>query len=158
MEEIEKKFIIKKLPSGLTNPIRYERYFIYNNNGIQVRVQRKGNKYELERKIKKEENISIKEKTEISEEEFLQFKKYSIGNGIIRNSYIIDENATIKEYLDNYEGLIRVEIEFKSLKELKNFIIPNGYIEITDSILGNDNQLMNLDREEFEKELNKIFS
>ncbi|HBY19578.1 MAG: hypothetical protein A2Y24_06535 [Clostridiales bacterium GWE2_32_10] len=53
--EIERKFILKSLPEmDLGVKVEYKRYFIYSNNGIEMRVQQKGNKFELERKEKRE--------------------------------------------------------------------------------------------------------
>jgi hypothetical protein len=49
--EIERKWFIKKLPDlqGLKS-ISYERYFLFIGDAVEVRIQKKGDKFEFERK------------------------------------------------------------------------------------------------------------
>lgn len=50
--EIERKFLVKEMPnlSELAGT-PHERHFLYINPPIELRIQRKGEKYELERKV-----------------------------------------------------------------------------------------------------------
>ncbi|MDR2901763.1 MAG: hypothetical protein LBU87_01455, partial [Lactobacillales bacterium] len=73
MREIERKFLIKKLPDlGRITPVRYERYFLSDDGIRQVRIQKTGDKYELETKTKINAFEFEKSKKEISEGEFLE--------------------------------------------------------------------------------------
>jgi len=159
MKEIERKFLIKTIPN-LDNitPIRYERYFLSNNNDEEIRIQKKSDNYELESKIKISEIEYKKEKKLITEAEFLELKN-GCKKSIIRDSYLINEkpNITIKKYYEDYEGLVRVEIEFESIEESNDFKIPLWVDrEITGTELGNDSKLILLDRNQFLEMKSKI--
>lgn len=149
MREFTKRFIIDSIENlELSKPIRYERYYINN----ELRIQKKDNKYEKEI-LDKYNNVI--EKVEISENEFCELKKKSYSK-IIRNSYLYlkDSRVSIKEYLDKYEGLYRVEVKFKSEKE-ENEYVKECWMgkEITYSPLAFDKDLSKLSTEEFKKEL-----
>ncbi len=128
----------------LSSKIRYERYYIDDN----LRIQSKDNIYEKEIL---DNNIVIS-KTKISAEEFNKIKQKSI-KAIIRNSYLYlnDDRITIKEYLGEYKGLLRVEVSFESQEELNNY--KEEYwmgAEITNTKLAFDTDLYKLDTIEFE--------
>ena len=133
---------------NLSIPIRYERYYINDN----LRIQKKDDLYEKE--VFMYNNVS-REKIDINEFENLKKKAYK---EIIRDSYLYldDEKISIKKYYGMYEGLIRIEVKFKTEKEMKKYkrLIWMGE-EITDSLLAFDRDLSKLDRELFLKELNK---
>jgi CYTH domain-containing protein len=76
MKEIERKFLVKERPN-LDNiePIKYERYFLRDIDNKQVRIQRKGDKYELEKKTKIDDFEYEKEKSIITENEFIYVHK-----------------------------------------------------------------------------------
>lgn len=99
MLEIERKFLIQKLPDlSQIKPIRYERYFISDEDKNQIRVQKKGHKYELETKQQINEQEYYKTKREITKTEFLELSA-ECNKSIIRLSYLISEspNITIKK-------------------------------------------------------------
>lgn len=155
--EIERKWLIKNTPN-LNDYDRniYERYFIFLSENVEIRVQKINDKYELERK----ENISEISRSEfkcnITKEEFEHFKSLS-NKKIIRDAYTskADPNLSIKIYHEEYEGLKRVEVEFKSKKEAHEYIPPNWFgKEITGSELGRDKKLVGLNKQEFNKLLN----
>lgn len=156
--EIERKFLVKKLPdlSGLEH-VKYERRYIYRANGVEIRVQKKGQKYEFERKVETSKLIRKGQKFKITEEEFNYFKSLSTHE-IIRDSYQVSDNPEIslKIYHGKYEGLVRAEIEFESEKEATNFEPLDWFgEEITDSPTGRDGRLIELSEEEFKKLINK---
>ena len=116
MRKLTKRYIISSLNGlNLSEPIKYERYYINDT----LRIQNKNNVYQKE--ILDEDNNIIK-KIEISEVEFLKLKEKANAR-IIRNSYLFldDERISIKEYLEKYSGLLRVEISFNSEKEEKMY-------------------------------------
>lgn len=154
MKEIERKFLIKDLPNLKDiNPIRYERYFLNNDDNDQVRIQKRDNKFELETKVKISNVEYHKTKKEISEKEFLDLSRICTKE-IIRESYLILPNITIKKYFGDYEGLVRAEIEYDVIEQLENIELPDWVgKEITGTELANDSKLIKLSRAEFLEKL-----
>lgn len=153
-KEIERKFLLKSLPNlDLLEWIHYERYFIFINDKVEIRIQKKWEKFEFERKEKENIVSYNKEKFEISKEEF-DFFKMMATESIIRDSFSISKtpNISIKIYHWKFEGLVRVEVEFENKKQAENFIpLEWFWNEITDSPLWKDSTLLNLSQKEFLK-------
>ena len=151
MRKLTKRYIISSLDGlNLSKPIKYERYYINDT----LRIQNKNNLYQKE--ILDEDN-NIIERIEISKTEFLKLKEND-NLKIIRNSYLFldDKRISIKEYLEKYLGLLRVEITFKSEEEAKTYKKENWMgKEITNSPLAFDKYLCKLSENEFKEELNK---
>lgn len=151
MRKLTRRFIINSLNNlNLSEPIRYERYYIND----KLRIQKKDNKYQKE--ILDDYN-NIIEKVDISETEFLDLKENS-NSEIIRDSYLFleDNRISIKKYLGKYLGLYRVEVTFNSINEEKEFIKEKWMgQEITNSPLAFDKYLSKLSDNEFKEELNK---
>ena len=104
-----------------------------------------------------EDYNNIIEKVDISEIEFLDLKRNS-NSEIIRDSYLFleDNRISIKRYLGKHLGLYRVEVNFNSIKEEKEFIKEKWMgQEITNSPLAFDKYLSKLSDNEFKEELNK---
>lgn len=159
MNEIVRKFFPKKLPDlAGKKAVPFDRYILFLENGVELRIQKNGDIYELERKIK---NGEISRETflcQITEGEFNLLKKLSIKN-IVRESYVLQESPEIvlRFYKGDFEGLVRLEIDFNSEEEAKNFVPPIDYgVEITDSSLGMDGRLARLSKEKFVEELNSV--
>lgn len=148
---LTKRFVVSSLDNiPLSIPIRYERYYINDN----LRIQKKQDN--LEKEILDNDN-NIIEKKNILEEEFNTLKNESYSK-IIRDSYLYlnDERVSIKRYFDNYEGLIRVEIKFNTIEEMKSYIKESWMgKEITNTPLAFDKYLSKLSREEFLIELER---
>ena len=72
-------------------------------------------------------------------------------------SYIIQESVpeiSLKIYHGDYEGLVRIEVEFEHEELARQFVSPPWFgEEITDSPLGKDSKLITLSPEEFRNEL-----
>lgn len=154
MRRLTKRYIIDSLNGlNLSNPIRYERYYI--NDGL--RIQKKNDKYEKE--ILDDMN-NIIEKIDLSKAEFLDLKKIAYSE-IIRDSYILLDNRkiSIKKYLGRHLGLYRVEIAFDSVKEKNEYVKENWMgQEITNSPLAFDKYLSKLSDDEFREELKKYLT
>lgn len=158
--EIERKFLVKKMPHlwGVKK-VSQERYFIQRGDLVEEGYKRKGSLFEYEQKV----TLSLKEKTRekilITKEEFERQKKH--GTRVIeRDSYSLTKKShviSIKKYKGLYQGLVLAEVEFDSVDEY-NFFHPLPWMgrEVTDTVLGKDAKLVNLDREQFEKELDAI--
>ena len=154
MRELTKRYIIDCIDNlNLSEPIRYERYYINDN----LRIQNKNNKYQKEIL---DENNKVIDKKDISKNVFLELKKSSYSE-IIRNSYLFldDNRISIKEYLGKYKGFYRVEVLFNSIKE-ENEYIKSSWMgqEITYSPLAFDIDLSKLSDTEFKKELKKYLN
>lgn len=152
--EIERKFLVREMPD-LSNaaPIPYERYFFANTVGSEERVQKKGETYEWEKKVAVSALVSKKEKRIISKDEFESYKAKAVS-GIERENYLLSSGPEIslKVYHGEYEGLARVEVEFKSEEDAKSYE-PEDWMgeEITDSPLGRDSKLIQLTKQEFQR-------
>lgn len=157
--EIERKWLVKELPDLNRLPKEsFERYFLFNDNKTEIRIQKRGEVYEFERKCEINALTRSDITFEISAEEFTHLKKYS-GSRLIRDSYLFhdDPEITIKIYHGDYEGLIRVEVEFATEQEAKDFV-PFSWFgkEITETMLGRDKKLVTLTPERFKETLKQL--
>ena len=148
---LTKRFIVSSLDNiPLSNPIRYERYYIND----KLRIQKKDNYYEKE--TLDGQNVLI-EKSVITKEEFEKLKSTAYSK-IVRDSYLYlkNHNISIKKYYGDYEGLNRVEVKFSSKEEMDLYSKETWMEdEITFSPLAFDKDLSKLNREEFLEELKK---
>ena len=155
--EIERKFLVSTLPdlTGKT-PLPYERYFLYIGDTHEIRIQKKGDRYEFERKGRQGELSNEKTKFPITPEEFEHLKTLC-PLSLQRESYDLGNNATIKIYHGKYEGLVRAEFEFASEAEAAAFTPPSWCDnEITKSDLGRDSKLIYLDSAQFQQTLSSL--
>ena|SRR3989338_2051436 len=151
-QEIERKFFVKNMPdlSGLKS-ILDERYYLYSNSGIELRFQKHGEMYELERMAEYANLSRTQEKIEITQNEFEALQQFGKGP-LIRESYLITKNPqiTIKIYHGRFEGLVRAEVEFESLNQAQQFQPPDWFgREMTDMPIAKDANLVDLANEEF---------
>lgn len=152
--EIERKWFIKNLPDlNHIQPVSFERYFLFIGDKIEIRIQKKGNIYEFERKVEINQLSRKEEVFEITKEEYDELKKFA-SKSIVRDSYLFQENPeiSIKVYKGIHEGLIRAEVEFPNEEDAKSFT-PLSWFgdEITNSPVGRDKSLITLSLEEFSK-------
>ena len=129
---MERVFLVKKLPSDLNNcqkiTIRVGDFF-ESNSVDSLKLKQKGDKFILVKKEGKstynrtEHNILIKQ----GEFEIL-WKATTRNHEKIR--YLYPLNGKICE-IDFYQGLlkgyVRLEVEFQTEKEMKEFEIPNWF-------------------------------
>ena len=149
MRNLTRRFLVKTLDGlNLSDPWTYERFYINDNS----RIQNKNGQFEKEVLDNKGEII---EKNTINKEEFLSLAKRA-EKKIARKSYLYlnDDRISIKEYLDDYAGLIRAEVEFEDITEQENFQpYPWMISEITDLPIAFDSLLCKLSTDDFKKEL-----
>ena len=90
VNEIERKFLIKRMPD-LSNfeSVIYERFYIFRNDIVEMRVQKKGEKYEIERK--EMVNGLSAEKTKL----VIFFKKPFLSNFARRNFSLPRESVKV---------------------------------------------------------------
>lgn len=136
--EIEKKFLLKKLPEDLKqypNNKIYQGYIVITDDDIEVRVRKKGGKYF--QTIKKGWGLERSEtEIELGEKQFEMLWPLTDGKRVEKIRYEIDYGDKVIEldiYSGTLEGLITAEIEFQSVDESKDFIKPDWFgKEITD--------------------------
>ena len=140
MKEYERKFLCKNLPVlNHIKPVVYERYFTYIGEDGQVRVQKRGEKCEIESCFG-----TYKKKILITQEAFKELTR-DCNRVIKRENYSISDNIKIKLYRDNYEGLRIVDVEFLNAEQFYNYKKPNWLgAEITSTELGNDGSIIKL--------------
>lgn len=155
--EIERKFLVRTLPDlSDTAPIRYERHYLNVEDGVEERIQKINDRYTYEMKTKVDEYTRSSDKRDLSKEEFENLKIGS-SKAILRDSYEIGPNLSIKIYHGDNEGLIRAEVEFSSLDEARSYQ-PESWMgnEITNTPLGKDSDLLFLDPESVTKLINQL--
>lgn len=152
--EIERKFFIKVMPdlSGI-EPLRYERYFLKRDAGVEERISKVNGKCFYEKKSEVSNLERIREKKEITLEEFEALKQ-SASVAIVRERYDISANPkiSIQIYHGQFEGLIRVEVEFSSEEEASAFQpLPWMGQEMTGLPIARDAKLLDLSADEFKR-------
>ena len=158
--EIERKFLVKKQPRlWFVKKVHQERYFIQRGDLVEEGLKRKGDVFEYEKKITVSKNDKTREITIITKDEFERLKEKGT-RVIVRDSYTLSKKGpiiSIKKYKGEYNGLVLAEVEFDSLEEAENFE-PYTWMgaEVTDTKLGKDAKLVDLDREAFQKLLETI--
>lgn len=178
-QEIERKFIV-----DLNNPVLKDillnkpyklenRYYLFRANGIELRftsvLPTNGEiYYDFDRLQVIDDSLAnrSKERIKITKGEFdnllnlLSLKNSNI-KPIVRKSYLISQNPQleIKVYQNEFEGLIRAEVEFSTIEE-SNSYQPLSWFgkELTNSQIGNDVKLPDLSPDNFKKILNSFLS
>ena len=159
--EIERKFLVKKMPNmkGIEK-VSQERYFIQRSDLVEEGMKKKGAVYLYEKKFSVTPHEKSREKKVVSKEEFDRFKSRGT-NSIERDSYGLWEYdkpiVSIKKYKGIYHGLVLAEVEFDDTNEMEEFK-PFSWMgaEVTDTKIGKDARLVDLDREHFIQELRRI--
>ena len=135
--EIERKFLIKKIPDNLDE---YKKVVLeqgYLSVNPVVRVRRQDESYYLTYKGKglmKREEYNLP----LTKESFEHLIKKADGNIIRKNRYIIPiENTNLKIELDvfekPFEDLVMAEVEFESVDEANSFVMPEWFLkDVTD--------------------------
>lgn len=126
MKEIERKFLIKKIPATLklSKPINIKQYYI--NDKPEIRIRQYNNRYILTFKsngnlIRNEIEIPINQKHFNQLKQLSKTKIEKIRYCVLYKNYILE----IGKY-KNFNLLI-VKIEFNSLQDVKNFISPKWF-------------------------------
>jgi CYTH domain-containing protein len=140
---------------GIT-PRLQERYFLQHGEIVEERVQRDGDAFEYELKTIISPRERRREKQLITEEEFRALKQKA-SKVLVRESYLISKTSPrilIKKYKGDYSGFVFAQVEFDSIEAMEKFE-PLDWMgtEITNSPLGRDAWLLDLDREHFRKAL-----
>lgn len=142
---IERKFLIQTLPNLSTiEAIHYEKRFISLTGETEIRVQKKWEIYQLQRKVIVESWDHTKQKRLITQEEFEQLKSSAIHTlPILRDTYKLSPTLQICMYHGNNKWLVRAEVEFWTQEEANTYV-PQDRMgkEITDEKEGRDRYLI----------------
>ena len=136
-QEIERKWLVQDLP-GLGNlncQQIIQGYPAISSAGAEIRIRRKGDKcFET---VKSQGWLTRDElEVEISQDQFLALWPATEGRRLEKCRYTLSENGYQLEldiYQGSLEGLVVVEVEFKSAEESKRFSPPTWFgQEVTD--------------------------
>ena len=131
--ELEKKFLLERLPEGLGEPILVHQGYLYTDP-FELRVRKKGAQCFMTYKSAGDEERVEWEK-EIPERIYDELLTKRVGRIIIKNRYQLERDGYLyefDEYLDELEGLIIVEIEFKGRKDFDSFQVPGWLGKVID--------------------------
>jgi adenylate cyclase len=145
--EIERKFLVRKLPDGLTSYPHAEisqGYLVSMDDGRQVRLRKSGERYSLTYK-RGIGNVREEREIELSADQFNALWPATEGKRLVKTRYEIpfgDRVVEIDVYHGRHEGLVVAEVEFDAEAAAKNFQPPDW---LGDDVTGNprySNQLL----------------
>jgi CYTH domain-containing protein len=130
--ELERTFLVKKIPDNLENCKSKEIADIYipkSSIHPNLRIRKNGDKYEITKKLCSEEDTTKYHEHTITltKEEFEDLSKVD-GKKVrkIRYYYPYKDNiAEVGVFKDLLEGLVLVDFEFKNIEERDLFQIPD---------------------------------
>lgn len=128
--EIERKFLVKKLPKNLKQFQKHEiwqDYLYIKSNQDEARIRQQDNKYFKTAKIGKGK-IRHELESEISKQEFDKLSKQTLNLPIKKTRYLIPYKNHLLElnlFHGKLKGFKMVEVEFKSLTESNEFLPPD---------------------------------
>ena len=128
--EIERKFLVRKLPDGLTtypsNEIS-QGYLVSLDDGLQVRLRKSGERHTLTFK-RGAGNVREEREVELTAKQFDALWPATEGKRLVKTRYEIplgERTVEIDFYHDRHEGLIVAEVEFDEEEAAKNFQPPD---------------------------------
>ena len=139
MNEIEKKFLVKEIPTNLENFVSDKIIQGYLNITSEpvLRIRAKKNKYfltyksSIKGKSSFDYNICNEYELPITLDAFDHLKTKIDGNLIVKDRYYIKLDNNLTAELDVFDGklkgLVLVEVEFECEDDAKNFIKPNWF-------------------------------
>jgi adenylate cyclase len=127
--EIERKFLIRKVPDGLTSYSHAEisqGYLVSLDDGLQVRLRKSGDKYSLTYK-RGTGNVREEREVALTVEQFEALWPATEGKRLVKTRYNIPLGERVVEidiYHEKHEGLVVAEVEFEAEEAAKNFQPP----------------------------------
>jgi CYTH domain-containing protein len=128
--EIERKFLVRKLPDSLTTYPRNEisqGYLVSLDDGLQVRLRKSGERHTLTYK-RGTGNVREEREVELTAKQFDALWPATEGKRLLKTRYEIplgELTVEIDLYHDRHEGLVVAEVEFDSEEAAKNFQPPD---------------------------------
>ena len=133
MIELERTFLLKKVPSGLKNCKSKEIIDIYIPKEYahpKLRIRKNGEKYEITKKepaFEGDFSKFIEQTILLKEKEFLALSHIN-GKKVHKIRYFYDYKSYVAEidvFLGDLKGLIIADFEFKNEEEENSFVIPD---------------------------------
>lgn len=127
--EIERKFLLRKMPDGLTSYPSNEisqGYLVSLDDGTQVRLRRSGERYSLTFK-RGAGNVREEREVELTGAQFDTLWPGTEGKRLVKTRYEIPLGGRVVEidvYHDRHQGLVVAEVEFDDENAAKNFQPP----------------------------------
>jgi adenylate cyclase len=115
--EIERKFLVRKLPADLGNFRRSEisqGYLVSMDDGLQVRLRKSGEEYSLTYK-RGLGNVREEREVELTADQFAALWPATEGKRLLKTRYEIPLGELVVEidvYGGRHEGLVVAEVEF----------------------------------------------
>ncbi len=134
MIELEKTYLVKKLPENLKSCKFKEIIDVYipkSSKHPNLRLRKNGNKFELTKKqpVNKGDSSYQNEQTIIlSEDEFNVFNQQIDGKRVRKIRYLYNYKGRVAEFdvfQDDLLGLVLVDFEFESMSEKDEFQMPD---------------------------------
>jgi adenylate cyclase len=128
--EIERKFLVRKMPDGLTSYPSNEisqGYLVSLDDGTQVRLRKSGQRYMLTFK-RGRGNVREEREVELAAAQFDALWPATEGKRLVKTRYEIplgERTVEIDVYHGRHEGLIVAEVEFDREDAAKNFEPPD---------------------------------
>lgn len=131
--ELERTFLLKKYPADMKTLRSTEVFDIYFPQAAlhpNLRVRKKGEKFEITKKHPVEGTDSSRQSEEtipLTKEEFLEFAVLQ-GKRVRKIRYYYQagvDMAEIDVFQDDLEGLVLIDFEFKTIEEKNNFVMPD---------------------------------
>jgi adenylate cyclase len=128
--EIERKFLIRKLPESLTSYPSSDisqGYLVSTDDGLQVRLRKSGERYSLTYK-RGMGNVREEREVELTAGQFGALWPATEGKRLVKTRYEIpfgDRVVEIDVYHGRHEGLVVAEVEFDAEKAAKDFQPPD---------------------------------
>lgn len=132
--EIERKFLLKTLPNGLTTFPHEEieqGYLAVERGGVQVRLRKKGAVRSL---TYKRGNKSAREEREVrlSAEQFDALWPATTGRRLTKIRYDVpwkEHTVEVDVYTGRHDGVVVAEVEFADEESCEDFVPPNWFAE-----------------------------
>lgn len=131
--EIEKKFLVSKIPEKIEQYDKWEIEQCYLCTQPTIRIRKKNDDYILTYKNRiphdSEQKLCVADEVEVplTQEAFEHLKKKADGKCICKTRYRIPyETYTIEldVFHKDYEGFVLAEVEFSSIEESEKFVAP----------------------------------
>jgi CYTH domain-containing protein len=128
--EIERKFLVRRLPDGLTSYPSNEisqGYLVSRASGLQVRLRKSGPHYCLTFK-RGRGRVREEREIELSAAQFDKLWPATEGKRLVKTRYEIPLGQRVVEidvYHERHEGLVVAEVEFDTEESAKNFRPPD---------------------------------
>jgi adenylate cyclase len=128
--EIERKFLVRKLPAGLTKYPSAEisqGYLVSMDDGPQVRLRKAGERFWLTYK-RGSGNVREEREVELTAEQFEALWPATEGKRLVKTRYEVpfgQRTVEIDLYHERHEGLVVAEVEFDEEEAAKNFQPPD---------------------------------